>query len=109
MTVTDPSDTNLLQQLTNRRLNGREPLQCNACGRQLHEEDTVVIRLHYDLSDQTWLTTGRFCTSCGPETTQGPKPFAAEVVARGRVGSAADAQSQEHFPILLSPEIVDRA
>lgn len=108
MTVSDPSDTELLRRLANRRLNGQEPLQCNACGERLQEGDTVVVRLHQDRSDRTWLTTGRFCTACGPATTQGPKPFAAEAVVRGRVGSAPDGQSEAHFPILLTPEIVDR-
>lgn len=109
MTTSTPSDTDLLQQLANRRLNGEEPLQCNACGDRLNEGDTVIARLHQDRDDQAWLTTGRFCTECGPNVTQGPKPFAAEVVVRGQVGSASDPQSQEHFPILLTPEIIDRA
>ena len=109
MASSNPSDQSLLHQLTDRRLNGREPIQCNACGRQLQDGDRVVVRLHQDRDDRKWLTTGRFCSGCGPHSTQGPKPFAGEVVVRGRVGSASDATSQEQYPILLSPEIVDRA
>lgn len=109
MSSPTPTDTDLVRQFTNRRLNGGEPIQCNTCGQQLRDRDTVVVRLHHDRSDRTWLTTGRFCTACGPGTTQGPKPFAAEAVVRGQVGSASDPQSQERFPILLAPEIIDRA
>lgn len=108
MTTTTPSDIDLLQRFANRRLNRQEPLQCNTCGRRLHEQDGVVVRLHLDWSDRRWLTTGRFCAGCGPKATQGPKPFAAEVVVRGRVGSVSDAQSEERFPVLLTPELVDR-
>lgn len=108
MTATAPSDAALVRRFANRRLNEREPLQCNACGQRLRDRDAVVVRLHQDRSDRTWLTTGRFCTDCGPEATQGPKPFAAEVVVRGRVGSASGSRSEERFPVLLAPEILDR-
>lgn len=108
MTQSPPSDTDLEQQFTDRRLNEREPLQCNACGQQLHDDETVIVRLHQDRSDRSWLITGRFCTDCGPEIAQEPTPFAAEVVVRGRVGSSTDERTRVQFPTLHSPEIVDR-
>lgn len=100
---TDPE-----QSVENLRLNERSPLQCNRCGYQVRESEPVVVRLHFDSDDGSWLTTGRFCSDCGPENTQDPAPFEAEIVVRGNVGIASDTLTQEHFPILLDPVLLDQ-
>jgi len=102
------SETDLERSMENLRLNDRSPLQCNRCGHQVQQGEPVVVRLHLDSDEDSWLKTGRFCSDCGPETTRGPKPFAGEIVLRGRVGLASDALTQDHFPILLNPVVLDQ-
>ena len=100
--------TDLERTVENLQLNDRSPLQCNRCGDRVHQGESVVVRLHFDSNDSSWLKTGRFCTDCGPERTRGPEPFATEVVVRGRVGVASDTLTQDHFPVLLDPVLLDR-
>lgn len=101
-------DPDLREDVTDLRLNAREPLQCNRCGVTVAEGETVVVRLHQDGHDGRWLVTGRFCPSCGPVDVDGPKPFAAEMVVRGTVGTTSRPRSPDTVPVLLDPEILDR-
>ncbi|WP_146333960.1 hypothetical protein [Halegenticoccus tardaugens] len=81
---------------------------CTECDRELTECDPVTIRLHQNKQDTRWHLAACYCLGCAPTSFEElPPTLGTQLLCEGRIGITQDDQTQQTWPILVSPTIIE--